>query len=84
MEEVFGKKINANWGGIPYRSLDTMHAVAPIARNLSLLGWRSRISLYEGICILKEDNVKYINKSGGVNYSLSALHLLLSGNTRAA
>jgi CDP-paratose synthetase len=85
MEEVFGKKINANWGGIPYRPLDTMHAVAPIAKNLALLGWRSRISLLEGISILKEDKVNYINNSGGVKYSLSAYHLLLSyENTRAA
>jgi CDP-paratose synthetase len=55
MESVFGKKINADWGGIPYRPLDTMHAVAPISKNLSLLGWRSKLSLVDGITILKED-----------------------------
>jgi CDP-paratose synthetase len=55
MEIVWGKKINANWGGIPYRPLDTMHAVAPIAKNMSVLGWKSHISLNQGIEILKSD-----------------------------
>ena len=27
MEDVFGKKINANWGGLPYRKFDIMHAL---------------------------------------------------------
>lgn len=55
MELVFGKPINADWGGFPYRSLDTMHAVAPISKNLSLLDWRSKLSLEAGIKILKDD-----------------------------
>jgi CDP-paratose synthetase len=67
MENTWGKRMNANWGGIPYRPLDTMHAVAPIAKNLALLGWKSSITLQEGLGILKEDVEKYINNSGGVN-----------------
>lgn len=55
MEQVWGKKINANWGGIPYRKFDNMHAVAPISKNIELLGWRSKMSLDEGIRILKDD-----------------------------
>jgi CDP-paratose synthetase len=55
MEEVFQKKINACWGGLPYRQNETMHAIAPIAKNLELLNWRAKISLQQGLSILKED-----------------------------
>ena len=51
MEQVSGKKINAEWGGYPYRKYDTMYAVAPIAKNLELLGWKSKIGIEEGIKI---------------------------------
>lgn len=54
MEEVWGKKMNANWGGRAYSEQDMMHAVAPIEQNLKLLNWRSKISLKEGIDILKK------------------------------
>lgn len=54
MEQVWGKKINANWGGIPYRKLDNMHAVAPISTNIELLNWRAKISLKEGLKILRD------------------------------
>ena len=52
MEKVSGKRVNADWGGYPYRKYDTMYAVAPIAKNLEILGWKSKISLEEGIGIL--------------------------------
>lgn len=52
---VFDKKLNVNWGALPYRPLDAMYAVAPVAKTLSLLNWRSRIGLEEGIEILKKD-----------------------------
>jgi len=55
LEKVFYKKINANWGGLPYRPLDVMYAVAPIARNIELLNWKAKISLEQGFSILKED-----------------------------
>lgn len=49
MEKLSGKKVNAIWGALPYRKFDTMHAVAPIGRNIELLGWRSKIDIKEGI-----------------------------------
>lgn len=55
IEMVYGKTINADWGKLPYRENDIMHAVAPISTNLSFLNWQSRISFDEGIRILKED-----------------------------
>jgi len=48
IEQKYGKMCNINWGGRPYRDRDTMHAVAPIAKNLEI-GWRAKISLKEGI-----------------------------------
>ena len=56
MEELSGKKLNADWGKYPYRPLDTMYAVAPIAKNLELLDWKSKIRIEEGIKIYLEDN----------------------------
>jgi len=55
IEKVFERKINANWGGLPYRKLDPMHAVAPIGKNLELLGWKAKIELEEGISKLKDE-----------------------------
>lgn len=49
VEQVFGRKCNINWGGRPYRPTDTMHSVAPIAKNLDLLHWRAGISVEEGV-----------------------------------
>ncbi len=55
MELVFGKKVNARWGVLPYRKNDPMFAVAPMAANIELLDWRARISLEEGLAILRDD-----------------------------
>ena len=55
MEKVWNNKINANWGGRKYSEQDIMHAVAPIANNISILGWKAKISLEEGVAILKND-----------------------------
>lgn len=49
MEELSGKKVNAIWGALPYRKFDTMHAVAPIGKNIELLGWKSKIDIRKGI-----------------------------------
>lgn len=49
MEEVSGKKVNAIWGALPYRKFDTMHAVAPIGKNIEVLQWRCKIDINEGI-----------------------------------
>ena len=55
MEKVSGKKLNANWGGYPYRPLDIMHAIAPISKNIELLNWKASINLEEGIHIFLND-----------------------------
>ncbi len=56
VERVYGRKCNINFGGRPYRERDTMHAVAPIAKNLNLVNWRAMISLEDGICMMKDAN----------------------------
>lgn len=48
IERKYGKKCNINWGGRPYRERDTMYAVAPIAKNMPLIGWEAKISIQEG------------------------------------
>ena len=48
-ERVKGSKCNINFGGRPYRDMDIMHAVAPIAKNMELVDWKAKISLEEGI-----------------------------------
>ena len=53
MEHVYGKKCNIHWGGRPYRDRDTMQAVAPIAKNISMLEWKAKISLKDGILKMK-------------------------------
>jgi CDP-paratose synthetase len=56
MEQIFNKKCNAAWGGIPYRPLDTMYAVAPVAKNMELLNWEAEISLEKGIEMYKNEH----------------------------
>jgi len=51
LEKVFSKKTNANWGGLPYRKFDPMYAVAPIAKNIELLNWKSQINLEKGLSV---------------------------------
>ncbi|MBO4232625.1 MAG: NAD(P)-dependent oxidoreductase [Bacteroidales bacterium] len=53
VEKEFGRKCNINWGGRPYRPMDTMHSVAPIAKNLELLHWRAKISIEEGVKMMR-------------------------------
>ena len=60
VEAVWGKPINANWGGRAYSPSDTMYAVAPINKNITVLGWKSSISLEDGIKILYEDIKKHM------------------------
>lgn len=55
IERVSGRKINADWGGRSYAPSDTMYAIAPINKNLSLLGWKARLSLEQGVKILLKD-----------------------------
>lgn len=59
---VWNRPVKANWGGRPYSPSDAMYAVAPINRNITLLGWKASISLKEGIRILHEDMKTYENE----------------------
>lgn len=64
ISEVWNRPLNANWGGRPYSSSDVMHAVAPINKNIALLGWKSSILLEDGIRILYEDMKVCKSKNG--------------------
>lgn len=57
--KTFGKLVNARWGGRPYSPSDAMYAVAPINRNITVLGWVPSLSLEDGIKILCEDIKKH-------------------------
>lgn len=48
IERKYGRKCNINWGGRPYRERDTMYAVAPIAKNMPLIGWKAKVDICEG------------------------------------
>ena len=54
VEKVYDKKCNINWGGRPYRERDTMHAVAPIAKNINLVDWKASIDVEKGISMMKD------------------------------
>lgn len=43
-----GKPLNIEWGGLDYRPLDVMYAVAPTSNN-EYIGWKAKISLQQGI-----------------------------------
>jgi len=69
IEQASGKHVNANWGGRDYSPTDAMHAVAPVNKNITILGWQPRISLEEGTRILWEDVNVNKSKRGGVKQS---------------
>lgn len=48
LENKYNKKCNIDWGALPYRDMDIMHAVAPIGKLIEL-GWESACSLKEKI-----------------------------------
>lgn len=66
IEQVFNKRINAEWGKLPYRENEAMHTVAPIAAMIKLLKWHPRISLEEGIKILRTDMLSNVNRGGEI------------------
>jgi CDP-paratose synthetase len=49
IEKAENKKCNINWGGLPYRQMDVMFAVAPIEKNNNIINWKSEISIEKGI-----------------------------------
>lgn len=58
MEQISGKHCNINWGACPYRVRDVMYAVAPIAKNVELVGWKAHIDLKEGLVKLIDKYAK--------------------------
>lgn len=56
MEKITSKKINANWGALPYRMYDTMLAIAPTEKNI--LSWHATISLEDGLAIYCQEMAK--------------------------
>lgn len=58
VEKTFNAKCNINWGGRPYREMDTMYSVAPIAKNLEILKWKASISIEEGLQIIKRNIIE--------------------------
>ncbi|MDR2125394.1 MAG: NAD(P)-dependent oxidoreductase [Prevotellaceae bacterium] len=49
IEKAENKKCNIDWGGLPYRQMDVMHAIAPIEMNSILINWKPEISIEQGI-----------------------------------
>lgn len=49
IEDITNKPCNVNWGGVPYRKIDTFHSIAPIYKNIKDLGWKSKISIEQGL-----------------------------------
>jgi len=49
IERTIGKRCNINWGGRTYRERDTMYCVAPIAKNMELVGWKAKRNLTESV-----------------------------------
>ncbi len=44
-------KTNVNWGGIPYRPIDTMYSVAPKSEFFSIISYTITISIEDGIIL---------------------------------
>jgi nucleoside-diphosphate-sugar epimerase len=49
IEEITDRKANINWGGKSYRSSDVMFAVANLGKAKTILDWKPKILLYQGI-----------------------------------
>jgi CDP-paratose synthetase len=49
IEKNESKKCNIEWGGLQYRPMDVMYAVAPVEKNNRLIDWKSEISIEEGV-----------------------------------
>jgi len=58
LERFSGKETNINWGGIPYRTKDTMYAVANISNQKEILNWNHQINLEQGVRMFLETKAK--------------------------
>ena len=56
MEGIMQQKTNIDWGGRPYRSNDTMYAVAPESKLMTTLHWQPTITLEQGLKKYYNDN----------------------------
>jgi nucleoside-diphosphate-sugar epimerase len=59
IEEITGKKVNANWGANPPRDRDTTYACAASGKIKEILKWEPSIKLKEGL------NLKYKELQNG-------------------
>lgn len=48
LEDLTGKKVNADWGALPYRPHEVMKSIAPIDENVRLLNWKATKSIQDG------------------------------------
>ena len=51
--EILGKEINIKWGALPYRGREVM---VPWSTGNILPGWFSKVSLEEGLLLMKRIN----------------------------
>jgi len=57
IEKNAEKSCNIDWGGLSYRPMDVMYAVAPIKKNMKIINWETKISLEDGVKkYFKQDN----------------------------
>ncbi len=56
IEVLTNKKANINWGSKEYRTLDIMHAIAPIYKLEKELNWKPQISIEDGIKRIIKEN----------------------------
>ena len=49
IEIAENKTCNIEWGGLPYRPLDVMYAVAPVEKNSKITDWSAQITLEKGV-----------------------------------
>jgi len=55
IEKIFNKTVNIKWGALKYRPMDVMQAIAHTATAKEKLNWKAKISLEEGIQLLKKE-----------------------------
>lgn len=56
IQKITGKRTQIEWGGLPYRTRDTMHSVALNKKSSSVFDWKPTINISEGI-------VKYLRQT---------------------
>ena len=49
IEQITGKKVNANWGAYPPRERDSIYACAPIGKLKEKLNWQPKVTIEAGL-----------------------------------